>query len=58
MDLEVATCYLCGGAIGNIDDVDAMYEEDLLCGSCEHDVAESIFEDDLMEDGMTEQEDD
>lgn len=58
MDLEVATCYLCGGAVGNIDDVDAMYEEDLLCGSCEHDVSESILEDDLMEEGMTEQEDD
>jgi len=57
MDLEIAVCYLCGGAIANIDDIEEMYEEDVYCASCEEDILESVLEDNLM-DEITQQEDD
>lgn len=58
MDLETVVCYLCKYPIGNIDDVEVENEEDAYCRSCEADLLGSIFEDDLMEDEMTQQGDD
>lgn len=55
MDLETAVCYLCQEAQGNIDDVFADSEEDLLCPSCLKDIyhdhlTATMLEEDLCDD--------
>ena len=51
-------CYLCKYPLGNIDDSTVDNAEDAYCKSCEADLLGSIFEDNLMEDGITQQGDD
>ena len=58
MDLETVVCYLCKYPLGNIDDSTVDNAEDAYCKSCEADLLGSIFEDNLMEDGITQQGDD
>ena len=52
MDLETAVCYLCQAPIANIDDVEEIYEEDLLCPVCLREIFHDHLTDTMLEEDL------
>lgn len=52
MDLETAVCYLCQSPVANIDDVEEMQEEDLICAGCMKEIFHDYLTDTSLEEDL------